>query len=215
MLQRLTLDAAQIAELHDALVNEGDGRLLTENSVNLTALVGFLGTRFLPLPPIDAHNRVLGEERDWDVALMQGEAGFVLLQQLRREGEDLHEGAGSVSAYLLLRSQLSFAPESREDDWPLRVRALLLEVVEWTLVQAPQAPDSPLWRALRDPAGAPRMLEPDTDKLRQVLAGTTTVQALWSPWAQDEATATAEFEQCLGMRSMIANLVFRAPRSAR
>ena len=127
MLKRLDLNSAQICELQSVLENEGDGRLLTENSVNLSIPIGFLGTRFLPLPAIDFHVRILGEERDWNVMLAQGNSGFVLLQQLRREGEQLFDGLSPVSAYPILHSQLSFATENRKSGWPCRVRSMLLK----------------------------------------------------------------------------------------
>lgn len=209
MIERVALSEDQAALLHDALENESDGRLLTENTVNLTPLVGFLGTRFLPLPPIQAHTRMQGDERDWDVVLVRASDAYVVFHQLRREGGETFDELSTVSSYLVLNSSLPFALEQRQSGWPLRVRSALLDIVDWTLEQSPRVSDkaAPLWRALRDPQGDPSILAPDTAKLRQVLSGKARVNALWSSWAQDEASAAADFEQCLGMRALVSSLL--------
>jgi hypothetical protein len=132
---------------------------------------------------------------------------YVVLHQLCREGGERFTGPMTVSAHLVLSSKLPFAIENRTTGWPLRVRSALLEIVQWTLDQAPTAPDAPLWRALKDPAGSPRMLEPDTAALRQVLAGNASVQQLWSTWAQDTAAATQDYEQCMGTRALVQSWI--------
>lgn len=220
MLQPVDLTQEQARELCDALEHEEDGRITTEDSVNLATVVGFLGTRFLPLPAIPAHGTVAGPERSWKVMLARTTDAFVVLQQRCLEYGEPVVGPQTVSAFVVLNSTLPFAIEDRKEGWPLRVRAALLDVVDWTMDQGRPgacATDEhlsmPAWRSLLDPqARTFSILEPDIARLRAVLAGQETVSGLWGPWAADEAEATADFKQCMSMRGIVENLIAKSAR---
>ena len=221
MLKRVALTPEQAQDLKAALEREEDGLIQTENSVNLTTLMGFLSTRYLPVPRIQAHGRVEGDGYENDFMLMRGRDGFVVLEQRAISNDQPNTGPSTVIAFPVLASALPFALESRQRGWPLRIRSLLMDVVEWTLEEGKEFfhgsgsyPGRSYWDVLRD-SQSHRLFDPDIEALREVLQGKRAVREAWAGWAQDEAQAVADFVECQSMRQTVEKLVGLAPSKPR
>lgn len=225
MLTRVPLSPQEAQALCAALAAEDPALLWVENSVNLTTVLGFLGTRFLTLPPIEAHGQVDGEEYDWSVMLMKGSQGFVVLEQIARQGDETYAAGGSVQASLVLRSSLPFALEDGQNGLACRIRQTLLEVGDWTLQagrarmhSAAKFPGRPLWEAIAGPVGDSTLLRGALPDLRAVWAGRTTVAERWQDWANDAKAAEAELQESMAWRATLAQMLATgsgAPPSAR
>lgn len=219
MLERVSLTTNEAIAFKDALESELNDQVIVEDTTNLTTLMGFLGTRFLSVPRLQAHGQFEGDGWIDDWMLMKGRDGFVVLQQRAESGDEKFKGPRPVAAFIVLRSKLDCAKEDRQEGWPLRVRALMLDIVAWTLENGKTLMDThhafpgrPLWEALLSPAGSPRMLEPDSEKLRSVLSGERTVHDLWPDWALDEKAAEGDFQSALYMMSVSNQILDMARR---
>ena len=213
MLNRIDLTPDQVAILVDAMDNESDGRIAIEMGTNLTILVNsFLSARYLPIPVENSHAIIPGDERDYAIQVLKGDNAFVILQQITRENDTPFREASPVEVNVVLKSTLDFMPESRTEDWPLRVRRTLLEATQWIYDQG-QAMDPTLkqkfklWQELDDPKKNLTFFGNDLQGIRQVLAGKATVSELWGDWALDQSKATYELQSCLSMRGVVASLL--------
>jgi hypothetical protein len=216
MLTRVELTPEQCDILRDALNNEGDGRLDLEMSVNIVNTVNsFLAVRYLPLPRLDAHLNIPGEERDYDMALFKATDGYVLFQQASRDCENVIARPYTMETNFVIGSTLDFMPEDRTTGWPLRVREIMLEVVQWQLEQSrvlsvEEKAKFRLWREMENPQSDMDFFDKDLDGVRQVLAGKDTTQNLWKSWARDEVKANRQFASCREMGQMMQNLFERS-----
>ena len=212
MLTRVPLSDEQVDALRTAM-DQGDEGLHLEMSTNVcSGFRDFLATRVLPLPQMDKHFQLEGEERDYDIMLMSGNEGYVILQQMRREGCQQINRDASIEVNFVLRSDLPFMQEHRQDGWPLRVRRMMLEAVQWKLDHGKAllgTSQHPLWLELagKTVREGDAFFGQDTATLVRVMQGQTTADEAWKTWASDEDSAKHDLGSCLWMGQVIENLM--------